>query len=481
MTSSSTYPSYPFRWVTNIGFTVVLLCTMISGCMVGPNYHTPVVPTAPAYKEPAPNSPVPVPAGGAWWLVFGDVTLNDLEAQAVAANPDIQIAVAHVDQADAVRRSVHSFQLPTVTAGASASRTREGQQRPNNGNTNGQAATYNDFQLPLSLSYEIDAWGRIRRMVQSATASQQATEADLRFVRLSVAASVATDYYTLREADAETQILDTTIVDLERGYQITNNQFRRGLISELAVKQAQTILDQTRAHIETLHIQRSQSEHAIAVLLGRPVSGFSIAEADTLPRPPVIPAGVPADLLGRRPDIASAERAAAASSAQIGVAKAAYLPQFSLTGLAGYESTNPTSLLNWQNSIASLAASAVAPIFSGGRLKANVDQANAAYRESVSQYVKTVFVAYQDVEDQLAALHYLSRQFDAENNAVADARRAEEIASNRYGAGLVSYLDVVYAEQTLLSNQEISTQVQGQRMVATVALIRALGGTWQNS
>jgi multidrug efflux system outer membrane protein len=438
------------------------------------------MPTPPAFKEPAPASAIAVPAGDAWWKVFNDAKLDDLETQAIAANPDIQIAVAHVDQADAVRRSVHSAQLPTVMAGAFVSRNREAQQRPNNGNTNGRAATFNDVQLPLTLSYEIDVWGRIRRMVQSATASEQATEADLRFVRLTVAASVATDYYTLREADADINILQTTIVDLERGYEITNNQFHRGLISELAVRQAQTILDQTRARVEALHIQRSQSEHAIAVLLGRPVAGFSIAVVPTLPRPPVIPAGVPADLLGRRPDIASAERSAAAASAQIGVAKAAYLPQISLTGLAGYESTNPSSLINWQNSIASLAASAVAPIFTGGRLKANVDQAQAAYRQSVAQYEKTVLVAYQDVEDQLAALHYLSRQFDAENNAVADAMRAEEIASNRYNTGLVSYLDVVFAQQTLLSNQEILTQVQGQRMMATVALIRALGGSWNS-
>jgi multidrug efflux system outer membrane protein len=230
--------------------------------------------------------------------------------------------------------------------------------------------------------------------------------------------------------------------------------------------------------VEALHIQRSQSEHAIAALLGRPAAGFSIAEASTLPSPPVIPAGMPADLLVRRPDIASAERLAAAASAQIGVAKANFLPQFSLTGFAGYESTNPGALLNWQNSIASLATSVVAPIFTGGRRKAAVDQAQAFYRQSVSQYEKTVVVGYQDVEDQLAALHYLSRQFDAENSAVADAKRAEEIASNRYNTGLVNYLDVVYAEQTLLSNQEIATQVEGQRMVTTVALIRALGGSW---
>src|SRR5260370_12145398 len=191
-----------------------LLCASLSGCMVGPNYHTPAAPTPPAFKEPAPASPIAVPAGAAWWKVFNDATLDDLEKQAIDANPDVQIAVAHVDQADAVRRSVHSAQLPTVAAGSSASRNREAQQRPNNGNTSGRAATYNDFQAFLSLSYEVDAWGRIRRMVQSATASQQATEADLRFVRLSVAASVATDYYMLREADVDINILQTPIFDL---------------------------------------------------------------------------------------------------------------------------------------------------------------------------------------------------------------------------------------------------------------------------
>jgi multidrug efflux system outer membrane protein len=455
-----------------------LLCAAISGCMVGPNYHTPAAPAPPAYKEAAPTPALPPVAGQDWWNVFHDGTLSDLEQQALAANEDIRIAVAHVDQADAVRRSVRSNQLPTITANPSVARTREAQQRPNNGNTSGRAATFNDFVLPLVLNYQIDAWGRIRRMVQSATASQQASEADLRFVRLSVAAAVATDYYTLREADAEIKILQTTTADLERGYEITNNQFQKGLISELAVKQAQTILDQTRAQIEALHIQRAQSEHAIAVLLGRPVAGFSIAETYTLAAPPVIPAGMPADLLGRRPDIAAADRSAAAASAQIGVVKATYLPQISLTGVVGYESTNPAALLNWQNTIASVASSTVAPLFTGGRRKADINQAEALYRQSVYQYEKTVLISYQEVEDQLAALHYLLRQSGAENNAVADAQRAEEIASNRYKAGLVSYLDVVFAQQSLLSNEVISTQVQAQRLTATVGLIQALGGSW---
>jgi multidrug efflux system outer membrane protein len=462
---------------------VSLLSVAVAGCTVGPNYHAPSMPAPPAYKEAAPaptatSTGAPAPALDAWWKVFGDSTLDDLEGQAVTANTDIKIAMTHVDQANAATRIAHSYQLPTVGVSPSVSRTREALERPNNGNTYGKAATYNDFALPINLSYEVDAWGKIRRMVESAKASEQASQDDQRFVRLSVTASVATDYYMLREADSEAHILSDTLVDLQRGYVITSNQYQHGLISELAVKQAKTILDQTRASIEALHIQRAQSEHAIAELLGRPVAGFSIAETDALGNPPTIPAGVPASMLARRPDIASVERSAAAASAQIGVAKAAYLPTLSLTGMAGYESVNPTALVNWQNTMASLGAGVTAPIFTAGRLKAGVDNAQAMYRQSVLQYEKTVLVAYQDVEDQLSSLHYLANQYSASSDALADAKSAEQIASNRYTAGLVSYLDVVYAQQTLLTNQQSVAQIQGQRLETTVGLIRALGGGW---
>jgi multidrug efflux system outer membrane protein len=466
-------------------FSVALaaLCAtgfLLAGCMVGPNYRRPAVPAPPAYQEPAPTTDTTTaPSPAAWWEVFHDPKLNDLEAQAEKANRDIGIAVASVDQADAARRSVRSNLYPAVAAQPSVSRNREAQQRPNNGNTGGLASTYNDIQLPLTMSYEIDAWGRIRRMVQSATAAEQATQDDLRFVKLTVTASVATDYYTLRETDAEIVIIQETEKDLQRGFDITDNQFRHGLISELAVKQAQTLLDQTRAQLEGLHIQRDQLEHAIAVLTGQTVEGFRISPDQVPINLPHIPPGLPSDLLELRPDVASAERSAASASAQIGVAKAAYYPQFSLTGFAGYESTNPTSLLNWQNTIASLMGSAVAPIFTGGRLHANVDQAQAAYRQAVLQYEKSVLVAYADVEDQLAAIHYLARQSQAEASAVADAKRAAEIALNQYQAGLVSYLDVVVAQQTLLTNEQAATQVNGAQAVSTVALIRALGGGWR--
>jgi multidrug efflux system outer membrane protein len=453
---------------------------LLAGCTVGPNYHRPPVATAPEFQEPQTQSATQVDiAWTNWWTEFNDPVLDELEGQATNANRDIRIAIAHVDEANAMARAVHSQQLPTIGASPSFSRTREAQQRPNNGNTNGLAATYNDLLLPLTLNYEIDAWGRIRRMVQSADATEQASDADLRFVRLSVGASVAVDYYGLREADAQLSIYDATVDALQKGYQIINNQFQQGLVSELDVKQAETLLDQVRSERDAMHIERDQLEHAIAELLGRMPEGFRIAVDTRLEVPPAIPAGVPSQLLERRPDIVSSERSMAAASAQIGVAKAAYFPQLSLTGMAGYESANPAAIVDWQNTLASLGASAVAPIFTGGRLRANVDNARAAYQASVSQYEKTVLTAYQQVEDQLAAIHYLSIQEQDSTSAVASARGQERIAMNRYEAGLVSYLNVVYSEQTLLDNEQSEAQVSGQRLVATVVLVKALGGGWE--
>ena len=454
--------------------------SLLAGCTVGPNYHRPPVATAPAFQEPQTQSDSPADiAWTNWWKVFNDPVLDDLEGHAKDANRDIRIAVAHVDEANAMARSVHSQQLPTIGASPSFSRTREAQQRPNNGNTNGLAATYTDLLLPLVLNYEIDAWGRIRRMVQSANATAQASDADLRFVRLSVGASVAVDYYGLREADLQLAIYDATVDALQKGYQIIDNQFQHGLVSELDVKQADTLLDQVRSQRDAMHIQRDQLEHAIAELLGRTPEGFHIAVDTRLAVPPNIPAGVPSQLLERRPDIISSERSMAAASAQIGVAKAAYFPQLSLTGMTGYESANPAAIVDWQNTIASLGASAVAPIFTGGRLRANLDQARAAYQASVSQYEKTVLTAYQQVEDQLAAIRYLSIQEQDSSSAVASARDQERIAMNRYEAGLVGYLNVVYSEQTLLDNEQSEAQVSGQRLVATVVLVKALGGGWE--
>jgi multidrug efflux system outer membrane protein len=458
------------------------LTIMVSGCMVGPNYRTPSAPVPPSFNGSggAPSTAVP-PAAisySDWWKVFHDPVLDDLEIQTDSANRDIKIAITHVDEATAVTSSARSYLFPTVGVAPEVSRTREAQNRPNNGNTNGHAATYNDILVPLVANYEIDAWGRVRRSLQAAHATQQATESDLKFVRLATEATVAIDYYSLRESDQELGILDRTLTDLQQGLDLTTSRFQHGLSSDLEVAQAKTLLDQTAAEKQALQIQRAQLEHALAVLLGRTVESLSIPTLPDNPLPPDIPVGLPADLLTRRPDISEADRNVAAATARIGVAKAAYFPQLSLTGLAGYESSNAISLLNWQNTIASLGASATAPIFTAGRLRAGVDQAQAAYRESLAQYEKTVLVSYQEVEDQLSALRYLSTQSRLQSLAVADAERTEQIATQRYKAGLVSYLDVVTAQQSVLSNERTSSQIAGERMAASVVLIKALGGGW---
>ncbi len=462
-----------------IGLVMVMA---LSGCAVGPMYQRPSAPVPTQFKEssaPATQGTgTPSIAYNNWWLVFNDSTLNQLENDADSANQDIRVAVARVDQAEAAARYSRSFLSPTLSLGTSVSRTREAQNRPNNGNTNGRAATFNDFQLPLFFNYEIDAWGRVRRSLESARDVHQATEADLRFVRLSVEASVAMDYYSLRENDAERAVLDSTIQQLQQALDVITNRFHSGLNSELEVKQAKTLLDQTKAQAQALDVERTQLEHAIAVLDGRAASDFSLAKAPFSGLPPAIPSGLPSDLLARRPDIAEADRYVAAATAQIGVARTAYLPHLSLTGYTGFESTNTNSIFNWQNFIASLGAAALTPVFNGGRIRADVNQAKAAYRGSLAQYEKTVLTAYQEVEDQLAALRVLSGEAHSENDAVDDAKRAEEIAMNRYKAGLVGYLDVVFAETTLLSSERVATQINGQRMVATVVLVKALGGGW---
>jgi multidrug efflux system outer membrane protein len=470
------------RWIAAAVVTGMSL--VLTACTVGPNYKPPSVPVPPAFLGPASSEPTASSASigtGDWWQVFHDPELDTLEREADAANTDIKVAVTRVDQATALTGYARSFLFPTVSAQPTVDRTREAQNRPNNGATSGRAATYNDFQLPLVLNYEIDAWGRVRRSVEAARANQQATQDDFRFVRLTTEANVAIDYYQLRENDQELRVLDNTLVDLQKSLDLTTSLLKYGLGSELQVAQAKTLLDQTNASKQALYVSRAQSEHAIAVLLGRTVESFSIPVQPDAPPPPVIPAGLPADLLVRRPDVGEADRNVAAATAQIGIAKAAYFPQLSLTGLAGFESSNADTIVNWQNSIASLSASAVAPVFTAGRLHAGVQQATAAYQGSLAQYEKTVLTSYKEVEDQLTALHYLATQAQMQGLAVTDATQSEQLATQRFKTGLVSYLDVITAQQAVLFNERTSTQIAGQRMLATVVLIKALGGGWTRS
>jgi multidrug efflux system outer membrane protein len=454
-----------------------LLTLALSGCRVGPNYHAPPAPVPPAFTG---STTTATPAQQAaisysdWWKVFHDPQLDQFETEADAANTDIRIAIAHVDQAAAMTKYAHSYELPTIGAAPNVSRTREPKDRPNPG----PARTYNDLQLPLVMSYEIDAWGRVKRTVEAAQANQQASQDDLRFVRLSTEATVAIDYYSLRESDQELAVLDSMLVDMQQAVGLTESLFQHGLNSDLDVSQAKTLLDQTEAQKQTLIVQRAQFEHALAVLLGRPAESLTIPVQPANLPPPEIPVGLPADLLIRRPDVAAADRQVAAATAQIGIAKAAYFPQLSLTGLVGYESTNAASLVNWQNTIASLGAGITAPIFTGGRLRAGVEQAQATYQASLAQYEKTVLLSYQQVEDQLTALRYLTTQARLQQLAVDDAQRTEQIALARFKGGVASYLDVVTAQQSVLTNEQITTQIAGQREIDSVVLIKALGGGW---
>jgi outer membrane protein, multidrug efflux system len=451
-----------------------------AGCMVGPKYQRPTTPAPPQYKEGTSTdagkaNPI---AYSNWWLLFHDEDLNHLEQQVDLANQDILAAMARVEQAQAYLKVSRSYLFPTVSAGASASRNREAQNRPNNGNTGGKAATYNDFQASMLLGYEVDFWGKLRHTVEAAGATEQSNEANLRFVRLVAETGLAINYFGLRELDAEREVLLGTVQALRDAEQLTEMRRKGGLASDYDVYQAKTLLDQTDAQTKHIEIQRAQFEHVIAVLSGQPPSTFSLPRLPLTSIPPAIPAGLPSQLVEHRPDIQGIERTLAASNAQIGVARALQFPQFTISGAVGFESVNPASLLNWQNSLASLGSGVLAPVFTGGRLKAQVEQAKASYRETLAMYQGSVLTAFQQVEDQLAAIRILSGEAASTESAVGDAQHTEQIALNQYKAGLVNYLNVVNAQATLLYNQRAQTQILGEQMVASVALVKALGGGW---
>jgi outer membrane protein, multidrug efflux system len=462
---------------------VVIALLMLAGCMVGPRYQRPPAPAAPQYKEGASSDTGQAnPIGYRnWWLVYNDEELNRLEQQTDAANWDIRAAIARVEQAQNYLKETHSYLFPTVGAAGSASRTREAKNRPNNGNTYGAAATYNDFQIAMLMGYEIDFWGKLRHTVEAAAATEQSNEAELRFVRLVAETGLAMNYFGLRELDSEGNVLLATLEALRQAEQLTEARRRGGLASDYDVYQAKTILDQTDAQKKQIEIQRAQYEHAIAVLTGQNPSTFSLSRSPLAGAPPTIPAGVPSQLLEHRPDIQSLERTLAASNAQIGVARSLQFPQFTISAAAGFDSVNPSSVLAWRNSVASLGAGVLAPVFTAGRLKAQVEQAKASYRQTLAQYEQAVLTGFQQVEDQLSAIRILADEATSTANAVNDAQRTEEIAVNQYKTGLVDYLNVVSAQATLLYNQRTQTQIQGEQIVASVALIKALGGGWLSS
>ncbi len=455
----------------------------LSACTVGPDYVKPKVETPQTFKESAQANgvwklaePADREKRGQWWLVFNDPVLNDLEEQAARSNQNIVIAEAQFRQARAVAQFTRGGYLPTATLGVSASRFRKS---PNAfANSAANTGPANDFSLPLEVSWEADIWGRVRRAVEAAQASAQASAAELENVRLSIQAEVAIDYFLLRGIDAERDLLGRTLVAYTKYHELTMNRHEGGVASDADVALAETQLRTAEAQAVDLRVQRVQLEHAIALLVGKAASDFSLAMVQSNPLPPVLPLSVPSELLERRPDIASAERQVAAANAQIGVAKAAYYPTITLGATAGLESSKTSNWLSLPSRFWSIGPDAVLLLFDGDRRKALNDQAAAAYDATVAAYRQTVLVAFQDVEDNLAALGILAEEAQIQDGAVKAAQRSLTLTTNRYTAGAASYLDVVVAQTFSLSNERVALDISRRRMSAAVRLVKAVGGDW---
>jgi NodT family efflux transporter outer membrane factor (OMF) lipoprotein len=463
----------------------VLATLTLGACSFAPTYKTPSsAPPADAYKEAGdwkPAEPADSQARGAWWAIFQDPALDDLEAQVADTNQDLKAAYARLLQARAATRVARADLFPTLNVGASAARSRASVNSPTF--PKGAEPVGNNFDLQADLSYEIDVWGRVRNSVAAARASQQASAADLATLNLSVHAELASDYFSLRSQDTERQLLDQTVEDYKKALELTQNLYNGGAAALTDVAQAQAQLETARTQAADIRLQRTQSEHAIAVLLGKNPSAFHM-DASPLAIsavPPPIDPGLPSSLLERRPDVAAAERRTAAANAQIGVARAAYFPVFSLAAAAGFDSTHASNWLTAPSQLWSAGpAAGLLTVFDAGRHRAQSAQAKAAFDEQVADYRNTVLTAYREVEDNLAALRELQQESVSEAAAVSATATALEQAQYRYKAGLVTYLEVATAENTSLQAQLANVSIQMRRMSATVLLVKALGGGWRS-
>jgi hydrophobe/amphiphile efflux-1 (HAE1) family protein/NodT family efflux transporter outer membrane factor (OMF) lipoprotein len=465
---------------------VALLFTIVSAkaswLTVGPDYQQPTN-SVPAdykavdfgsWKEGRPLDNVPK---GNWWEIFGDPNLNALESQALSANQQLKAAVARVDQARATARIARSQLMPSLNLDPDFTRERYSpNENPSFGNI-----TANTFSTPLDLSYEVDLWGRVRRSFQSAHADAQASLADFYNVLLTLQSDIAQNYFSLRSLDAEIATVNGTIALRHEQVRLVRSRLEGGIGSELDVAQAETELATTEAEAASLAHQRDELENAIAILVGENPSSFKLAaldDPDWNPRPPEIPAGLPSDLLERRPDVAQAERQLASANAKIGVAKAAFFPVLTLTGSAGYLSADLSSLFSWDSRTWSIGPSLSLPIFAGGRNRANYKYSQAAFQESVALYRQQVLNAFGEVENSLSGIYHFAVQSEAQQRAVTSARRAAELATDRYRSGIVAYIEVVDASRDTLTAERANAQLAGQRLIAAVQLIKALGGGW---
>src|SRR5579864_1876199 len=469
-------------WMVGL-FVVLPAMFLLGGCAVGPKYRTPTVPAPPAYKEMGnwkSAQPSDQNLGGNWWEIFQDAQLNALEQQINVSNQNLKAAVAQYQQARAVLRYYRADYYPTVSAAPSATRNRYSNNRPPQSSTfNG--ITFSDFTLPLDLSYQVNAWGRVSRNVESYREQAQASAADLGVVNLSMHADVAVNYFAARSLDAEEKLLRDTVAQYEQALNLNEDRYQGGLASEVDVQQARTILETTRAQMVDVGVARAHYEHAVAILIGRPPAGFSLPALPLATPPPPIPVGVPSELLERRPDIAGAERRVASANAQVGLAKTAYYPLVNLVGSGGFESGTITTLLQGPSAFWAVGAAVAQTIFDGGRRHALNDEAKAGYDSTVASYRQTVLTAFQQVEDNLAALRILEQEAGVQATAVQSARRSLALSNTRYEGGVTSYLEVITAQNAALSDEVTAVNILGRRMASAVLLVQALGGGWDRS
>jgi multidrug efflux system outer membrane protein len=469
----------------SVSFILVPVLGVVSAqAAVGPDYHVPGAAVPPAYRddvgELAWKGGVPADAvpRGHWWTVFADPVLDDLEDRALGANQTLRGAIARVEQARAAAGVARSAYWPQLAANGTVTRERT------------SATTDNVFPDPLTTTYrapltaawEIDLFGRVRRQSEAARADADASAAAFESVRLALTAELASTYFSVRAVDRELAIVQRTAELRQRALDLVNNRRRSGTAADLDVARAETELATAQADAAALAARASAARNALAVLVGEPASSFVLSAPSrsgwSLPQ---VPAGLPASLLERRPDIAAAERALAAANARIGVATAAFFPAISLTGGAGFASGDVDRLFEVDSRIWSIGPSLYLPIFQGGRNRANLNRSRAAYDEAVASYRQSVLVAFRDVQDALTATRLLADQLAAQDRALASARRAAELAQVRYDAGYVSYLEVIEAQRTSLAVERASAQLEAQRLNTAVALIKSLGGGWSRN
>jgi NodT family efflux transporter outer membrane factor (OMF) lipoprotein len=478
------------------GLLAASLCLLVAGCTVGPNYKRPDAPVPPAYKEnngtqatvPPPNPPGGTwkpaqPADdvlrGKWWELYGDLQLNALEDKVAVSNQTLKAATEqYLAARDEVKVSRAAY-YPTLSVGPTGTRERQSQNRPLY--AAGTPPTYSDMVAAGQASWEPDLWGSVRRSVEAARSNAQASAADLANVELSIRAELATDYFEMRGLDTDQKLLDDTVVSYRHSYDLTQSRLKGGIATESDVSLAETQLQSTISQSIDVGVARAQYEHAIATLIGVPASSFSLPAKPLDLALPQLPTGVPSALLERRPDISIAERQAQAANAQVGIAIAAYYPNITLTGGGGFESQSITTWFQGPSALWAIGGSAAELIFDGGRRHALTDQARHNYEQSADNYRESVLNAFQEVEDNLAALRIYQQEAASQQAAVLSARRSTEISTNRYKGGVTTYLEVLTAQAAQLANERAQADLTTKQFSSSVLLVRALGGGWDTS